>query len=244
MTSSESVNDRGAEIAANVSQVREEIATACADSGRSPEEITIVAVTKKFPASDIAHLAALGITDIGENREQEATPKSETVAADGVGVRWHFVGQLQRNKCNAVARFADVVQSVDRTPVVAALDRAATTQRDEPISVLLQLSLDGDPTRGGVVEADDEKLATDVMERKGLRLRGVMAVAPREWEPERAFAAVARRSQQLQKLTREADVISAGMSSDFATAISYGATVVRLGAKLLGPRADVGYPFR
>lgn len=244
MTEPELNDSRSAEIAANVSQAREEIATACMNSGRSPDEVTIVAITKKFPAADVCRLTEQGITDIGENREQEATPKSSEVKNKDIDVRWHFVGQLQRNKCKAVARFADVVQSVDRSPVVTALDRAVTSQQDDPISVLLQLSLDSDPTRGGVLAEDDEKLATDVLDCKGLRLRGVMAVGPLDWEPERAFAAVAQRSQRIRELARDADVISAGMSGDFATAISYGATVVRLGAKLLGPRADVGYPFR
>ncbi|MEU4793815.1 YggS family pyridoxal phosphate-dependent enzyme, partial [Micromonospora tulbaghiae] len=143
--------ERRAELAAGLARVRARIADACAAAGRPRDEVTLVAVTKTYPAADVVALAGLGVTDVGENRDQEAAPKAEAVADAGATPRWHFIGQLQRNKARSVVRYADVVQSVDSVRLAAALDAAAGAVRDRPLDVLVQVSIDGDPDRGGAL---------------------------------------------------------------------------------------------
>jgi len=235
--------DRRAELAAGLARVRTRIADACAAAGRDRGAVTLVAVTKTYPAGDVVALAGLGVTDVGENRDQEAAPKAAEVAAAGVTPRWHFIGQLQRNKARSVVRYADVVQSVDSGRLAAALDTAAAAAgRDRPLEVLVQVSIDGDPTRGGVLpdSADPDRgldpVAEAVAGAGALRLGGLMAVAPLGWEPERAFARLAAVAQRFRDRHPEATVLSAGMSGDLEAAIGYGATHVRVGSALLGMR--------
>jgi pyridoxal phosphate enzyme (YggS family) len=236
---------RRAELARRLSEVRERIAAACVDAGRDPEEITLIAVTKTYPAGDIRRLVDLGVHDIGENKDQEAAPKAAELAAAGAQVRWHFVGQLQRNKAKSVVRYADLVHSVDSLPLVAALDRAATSHRDRPLDVLIQVSLDGDLERGGaasgapVPERELERVAAAVTESAALRLRGVMTVAPLAWDARSAFDRLAEVAHALRREHPAATVISAGMSADLEAAVSAGATHVRIGAALLGKRASL-----
>jgi len=151
VTAAAADEQRGAELAEALAQLRARIAAACAAAGRDPGGLTLVAVTKTYPAADVVRLAGLGVRDIGENRDQEAVAKAAEVAAAGVGVRWHFVGQLQRNKCRSVVGYADVVHSVDRVRLAEALAAAARRHRERPLDVLVQVSLDGDPKRGGAV---------------------------------------------------------------------------------------------
>jgi pyridoxal phosphate enzyme (YggS family) len=238
------VPDRRTDLATRLAHVRTRIADACAAAGRDRAEVTLVAVTKTYPASDVAHLAALGVRDIGENRDQEAAPKAAEVAAAGVDVRWHFVGQLQRNKARSVVRYASLVHSVDSVRLAAALARAAARYRDQPLDVLVQVSLDGDPARGGAVPGgaavDPDRhldgVAAAIAEAAELRLRGVMAVAPLEWAPERAFELLASLAATLRGRYPTADLISAGMSADLEQAVAFGATHVRIGSALLGNR--------
>jgi len=253
---------RRLELAANLRDVRDRIAAACARSGRDPDGVTLVAVTKTWPAADVVRLAGLGVADIGENRDQEAAPKAAQVAAAGARVRWHFVGQLQRNKCRSVVTYADMVHSVDGVRLARALaeasrrhrnsapgdaaagDRAAGDQAagDRMLDVLVQVSIDGDPTRGGAVagstdpDRELEQVVAAVAEADVLRLRGVMAVAPLEWEPARAYELLAELAGRIRAQHPAADVISAGMSGDIEEAIDYGATHVRMGTALLGMR--------
>jgi pyridoxal phosphate enzyme (YggS family) len=235
---------RRAEIAGNLDRLRARIAAACAVAGRDPGEITLVAVTKTHPASDAAHLVALGVPDIGENRVQETLPKVAELRAAGVPVRWHHIGQLQRNKCRAVAGYAAMVQSVDRLPLVTALGRA----RDEArvalgvpvLDVLLQVSLDGDTSRGGALAADLPALADAVAAQPSLRLAGLMAVAPLAADPRDAFTALADIAYDLRRDHPGATVLSAGMSADLEPAIARGATHVRVGTALLGARPVLG----
>ncbi|MEJ3749844.1 YggS family pyridoxal phosphate-dependent enzyme, partial [Actinomycetes bacterium KLBMP 9797] len=142
---------RGGELADGLTRVRARIAAACADAGRDVREVTLIVVTKTYPASDVELLAELGVTDVGENRDQEAAPKAAAVAAAGARVRWHFVGQLQRNKCRSVVTYADAVHSVDGVRLAETLARAADRRRERALDVLVQLSIDGDPTRGGAL---------------------------------------------------------------------------------------------
>jgi len=234
--------DRRAELAAGLARVRARIADACAAAGRDRSEVTLVAVTKTYPAGDVVALAGLGVTDVGENRDQEAAPKAAEVAAAGVTPRWHFIGRLQRNKCRSVVRYADVVQSVDSVRLATALAAAAATGRQRPLDVLVQVSIDGAPGRGGALpgsadpDAGLDPVAEAVAGAEALRLGGLMAVAPLGWEPERAFARLAEVAQRFRDRYPEATALSAGMSGDLETAIEYGATHVRVGSALLGMR--------
>ncbi|WP_330465985.1 YggS family pyridoxal phosphate-dependent enzyme [Micromonospora zamorensis] len=233
--------DRHAEIAAGLAQVRSRIADACAQAGRDRADVTMIAVTKTYPASDVLALAGLGVTDMGENRDQEAAGKAAEVAAAGVRPRWHFIGQLQRNKARSVVRYADVVQSVDSVRLARALATAAA-DREVPLDVMVQVSIDGDAARGGALpgSADPgaglEPVAEAVADAPGLRLVGLMAVAPLGWEPDRAFAQLAEVAGVFRTVHPGATELSAGMSGDFDIAIRYGATHVRVGSALLGMR--------
>lgn len=234
--------DRRAEIAAGLGRVRSRIAEACAVAGRDDSEVTMIAVTKTYPAGDVVALAGLGVVDMGENRDQEASAKSAEVAAAGVTPRWHFIGQLQRNKARSVVRYADVVHSVDSVRLARALDAASAAARDRPLDVLVQVSIDGDAARGGALpgSADPaaglDAVAETVAGAEALRLAGLMAVAPLGWEPERAFARLAEVAAGFRTVHPGAAALSAGMSGDLEIAIRYGATHVRVGSALLGMR--------
>jgi pyridoxal phosphate enzyme (YggS family) len=227
------------ELAASLDEVRRRIARACTTVGRDPGSVTLVAVTKTYPASDVELLAGLGVTDVGENKDQEAAAKAAAVQS---ALRWHFVGQLQRNKAKSVVTYADVVESVDSTRLAGALSSAAVRLRERPLDVLVQVSIDGDPARGGAVadsaDADRDlwRVAAAVDEAEGLRLGGVMAVAPRGWEPARAFAELAELATRLRSEYPGATDMSAGMSGDLEDAVKHGATHVRIGTSLLGMR--------
>ena len=231
---------RLAELAANLAAVERRLAGACAAAGRHRTEVTLIAVTKTFPAEDVRRLAALGVSDVAENRDQEAKPKHDAAAVPGL--RWHFVGQLQRNKARSVVRYADVVHSVDRPELVTALASAAGRNRDRPLDVLLQVSLDpaalDQPAgqRGGVAPGELEALAASVAGEPALRLRGLMAVAPLGADPDRAFATLHDLAAVVRGSYPEASWISAGMSSDLESAIRHAATHVRVGTALLGSR--------
>ncbi|MBV9290940.1 MAG: YggS family pyridoxal phosphate-dependent enzyme [Frankiales bacterium] len=226
---------RRAELAANLDEVRRRIAVACAAAGRSADEVTLVAVTKTWPAADVRLLADLGVTDVGENRDQEARPKHDACA--DLALRWHFVGRLQRNKVRSVAGYADVIHSVDRPELVNSLAAAAGDGPERPI-VLVQVSLDLPPTegRGGAPPERVLALARRVSE-SGLRLGGLMAVAPMAEQPDAAFARLADIAAKLRADHPSATVLSAGMSGDLEAAIRHGATHVRIGTALLGRRA-------
>jgi hypothetical protein len=183
-------------------------------------------------------LASLGLGDFGENRAQEAVRKAAAVAAAGVQVRWHFVGRLQRNKCRAVAGFALLVHSVDRAELVAGL-AAGAVDAGRVLDVLLQVSLDGHPGRGGAPPGEIARLADDVAAAPSLRLCGVMAVAPLGVPPRPAFARLRTVAEALRRDHPDAVIISAGMSEDFAEAVAEGATHLRIGSALFGKRPAV-----
>ena len=227
---------REEEIAFGLRAVRARIESACAAVGRDPDLVTLVAVTKTFPASDIRVLADLGVTDIGENRDQEAATKHADCA--DLSLRWHFVGQLQRNKARSVAGYADVVHSMDRLSLVTALSTAAVEAGRE-LTALVQVNLDqgGDDGRGGVPPDLAADLADAVALASGLRLGGVMAVAPLGGDVDTAFARLARAGERIRDQHPEAIIVSAGMSGDLEQAIRHGATHVRIGTALLGHRA-------
>ena len=226
---------RADEVRDGLARVRSRIEAACAGVGRDPDEVTLVVVTKFFPASDVEVLADLGVTHIGENRHQEAVEKAAACAH--LGLTWHFVGGLQSNKAAAVAHYADVVESVDRAKLVRGLQRGAH-DRGRPVDVLLQVSLDPPDAggRSGADPADLDALAAAVAEAGALRLRGLMAVAPLGEDPEAAFGRLAAVRRDFVATHPDATVLSAGMSGDLEAAVAAGATHVRVGSAILGPR--------
>ena len=226
---------RRAEISAGLAAVRARIAAACQAAGRSPAAITLIAITKTRPASDIRLLSRLGVTDIGENRAQEAAAKAAECAALGLRLTWHFVGQLQVNKAASVVSYADVIHSVDRLRLASALgSRARAAGRR--VTCLVQASLDGDPSRGGAVADQVMTVADAITAQDGLILGGLMAVAPLGVPPVTAFAKLGELSAIMRSAYPGAAMISAGMSGDLEPAIEAGATHVRVGTALLGGR--------
>jgi PLP dependent protein len=256
---------RTAELASRLDKVRSRIGAACAAAGRDPSEVTLIAVTKTYPASDVLALAALGVTDFGENRDQEAAPKAAQVAgvlaasgtaaaagADateaagpgdaGTPVTWHFIGQLQSNKAHSVARYADVVHSVDRMRLVrhlgaAACDVAGRNAGGAALTCLVQVSLDADPDRGGVPAERLLEVARAIHAQPGLALGGLMAIAPLGADPATAFAPLRQLSARIRSVWDGAAVVSAGMSGDLEAAVAAGATHLRIGTALLGNRS-------
>ena len=235
---SASTDARSSQLAANLDVVRRRISAACDAAGRAPGEVSLVVVTKFFPASDVRILTDLGVTDVGENRHQEAEAKAAECA--DLGLRWHFIGGLQSNKAGAVASYADVVESVDRAKLVGPLSRGADV-RGHDVDVLLQVSLDppGAEHRSGVAPVDLADLALRVEEAGHLRLGGLMAVAPLGEDPDSAFGRLAAIHQGFLAEHPDATVLSAGMSGDLEAAIANGATHVRVGSAVLGPRPTV-----
>ncbi|MBQ9916236.1 YggS family pyridoxal phosphate-dependent enzyme [Microbacterium proteolyticum] len=219
-------------LADRLASVDARIVDAARDAGRDPAEITRIVVTKFHPASLITDLYALGVRDIGENRQQELTAKHRELGALE-GLRWHFIGQAQTNKARAVRAAADVVHSVDRPRIADALDAAGD---GAVLDVLLQVNLTDDPGRGGVVPAEAEALAAHVASLGTLRLRGVMAVAPLDEEPAPAFARLRACADEVRRVVPDATWISAGMTGDFPEAVAMGATHLRIGSAITGPR--------
>ena len=212
-----------------------------------------MAVTKTFPASDVALLAGLGLHDVGENRDQEAAAKAAACRELGVsGLRWHFVGQLQTNKARSVAGYADVVHSIDRVRLVNAMD-AAAARHERQIDCLVQIDLDPDSAPTGMASAPrparlvgESRRAAPTRSvprswpREQLRLAGLMAVAPLDGDPGEAFARLSDLRRELASSYPSLTVISAGMSDDLEAAVAHGATHLRVGRALLGSRPPLG----
>lgn len=236
-------DDRSTELAGNLAAVRERINRACDLVDRDPAGITLVVVSKTWPASDLARVADLGVRDFGENR----LPELQGKAADLVdrGLRWHFIGQIQSKKAAAIGRVAHAVHSVDRDKVVAPLARGAVEAGRE-VSAFVQVSLDGlDPVaghgaRGGADPQEVTTVGDAIAAAPGLRLAGVMTLPPPSVPPEVAFARLAQISEQLVAAHPGAGAISAGMSHDLEAAIAAGATHVRIGTSVFGERRKVG----
>ncbi len=233
---------RRAELVSALGAVRGRIAAACAAAGRDSSTVTLIAVTKTRPASDVAALARIGVLDVGESRDQEAAAKvgaTSELLAGSPRPRWHFVGRLQSRKCRSVTSYSDAVHSLDRTELVARLADGVSAAGRTPLDVFLQVSLDGDPDRGGAPADRLGDLAAAVVARPELRLRGVMAVPPMGADADREFARLAEISRALRKEHPSAESISAGMSDDLEAAVKHGSTHVRVGSALLGRRGPV-----
>ena len=219
-------------LADRLAAVDERIRDAARAAHRDVADITRIVVTKFHPAALVAELHALGVRDVGENRQQELTAKRTEL--DGIpDLTWHFIGQAQTNKARAVRAAADAVHSVDRARIADALDAADGAA---PLDVLLQVNLTDDTGRGGVTPEGVEELAAHVAGRPSLRLRGVMAVAPLDEEPARAFERLRACADAVRAVVPDARWISAGMTGDFPEAIAMGATHLRIGSAITGPR--------
>jgi pyridoxal phosphate enzyme (YggS family) len=244
-----SVDDhRPAELVAAVAAVRAHLADAATAANRDAWSVTLIAVTKTFPVSDIEILLGLGVADIAESKDQEARAKQAQLAASNrndprggggrgaLTARWHFVGRLQTNKCRSVARYAHCVHTVDRLPVADALADGVEAAGRPPLPVFAQVSLDEDPDRGGISIVRLPGLAERIAADERLRLLGVMAVPPLGQPPEQAYERLAEVSAHLRESHPDATAISAGMSGDYEVAVKFGATHVRIGSALLGRR--------
>jgi PLP dependent protein len=223
-------------LAERLEALRSSIADAAAEAGRNPAEIRLIAVTKFQPAAVVRELFELGVRDFGESRHQEARAKAAELAH--LDLTWHFVGQLQTKKARQVRAYADVIHSVDRVALVDALSDA--TNAADVRDCFVQLNLTDDPGRGGVTTEDLEPLVERVVAAPGIRLLGVMAVAPLGADPRRSFAAVRAASQRVAAIDPEAVWISAGMSGDYREAILEGATHLRIGTAITGNRPAAG----
>ncbi|MEU1461371.1 YggS family pyridoxal phosphate-dependent enzyme [Streptomyces sp. NPDC005727] len=239
------MTDRKTELAANLANVEQRITAACAAAGREREEVTLIVVTKTYPASDVRILSELGVRHVAENRDQDAAPKA--AACVDLPLKWHFVGQLQTNKVRSVVGYADFVQSIDRARLVTALSKEAGRAGRE-VGCLIQVALDagesGRGGRGGVAPDGIEELAGLVAGSPGLRLDGLMTVAPLTGEyagrEQASFERLMDLSTDLRRAHPAATMVSAGMSADLEQAVAAGATHVRVGTAVLGVRPRLG----
>ncbi|MEU1825794.1 MULTISPECIES: YggS family pyridoxal phosphate-dependent enzyme [Streptomyces] len=241
------MTDRKDQLAHNLARVEERISTACASAGRPREEVTLIVVTKTYPASDVRLLAELGVRHVGENRDQDAAPKA--AECSDLPLTWHFVGQLQTNKVRSVVNYAGLVHSIDRDRLVTSLSQAAVrTGRETELDCLIQVALDAESgergARGGVAPDGVAALADEIAAAEGLRPAGLMTVAPLSGpfagRPRAAFERLMEISTHLRAAHPTANMVSAGMSADLEDAVAAGATHVRVGSAVLGVRPRLG----
>ena len=219
------------QILSNLESVKEKISAAAQAAGRSPSEITLIAVTKTFPVSDLEILYELGVRNFGENRDQEAAPKVSALPAD---ITWHFQGGIQSNKLKSISNWASVIHSVDKFKYAQMISQFSVGKIKE---IFIQVSLDSLPqSREGVDPADLMQLAEQIMSLPNLQVKGLMAVAPLDQPTEQAFVRLQQIQQKFIQLYPAASSLSSGMSGDYELAISLGATHVRIGSSILGSR--------
>ena len=219
------------QILSNLKSVKEKISAAAQAAGRSPSEITLIAVTKTFPVSDLEILYELGVRNFGENRDQEAAPKAGVLPAD---ITWHFQGGIQSNKLKSISNWASVIHSVDKFKYAQMISQFSVGKTKE---IFIQVSLDTIPqSREGVDPADLMQLAEQIMSLPNLEVKGLMAVAPLDQPTEQAFVRLQQIQQKFIQLYPAASSLSSGMSGDYELAISLGATHVRIGSSILGSR--------
>ncbi|WP_113964103.1 YggS family pyridoxal phosphate-dependent enzyme [Mycobacterium shimoidei] len=240
--------NRESELVNALTALRTRLAAAAEAAGRNVAEIELLPITKFFPATDVAILSQLGCQAFGESREQEASAKVDELARllgpAAAAVRWHMVGQIQRNKVRSLARWAHTVHSVSSSRVVSALDRAVAAalregRRQRPLQIYVQISLDGDVSRGGVdisQPAEVDKICAEVEAAESLQLIGLMGIPPLDADPEAAFARLQTEHARVLRAHPNATGLSAGMSNDLESAVKHGSTCVRVGTALLGRR--------
>ena len=222
------------QILSNLESVKEKISAAAQEAGRAPSEITLIAVTKTFPVSDLEILYELGVRNFGENRDQEAAPKVSALPAD---ITWHFQGGIQSNKLKSISMWASVIHSVDKFKYAQMISQFSVGKTKE---IFIQVSLDTLPqSREGVDPADLMQLAEQIMSLPNLEVKGLMAVAPLDQPTEQAFVRLQQIQQKFIQLYPAASSLSSGMSGDYELAISLGATHVRIGSSILGNRSPI-----
>jgi pyridoxal phosphate enzyme (YggS family) len=233
------MSNRLSEIQRNLEVIQSRIKNACSAAGRNVSEITLIAVTKTYPASDVDLLKQLGIENVGENRDQEASSKKSGVKNQ---FKWHFIGQLQSNKAKSVVNYADLIHSVDRWSLAKEIQKSAQgIDKVQPVLIQVDLDQSGpDPTRGGIWPAELNELVASINQASHLELKGLMSVAPLGEKPELAFARLKDIRVGFLKENPEAQILSAGMSDDLEAAILHGATHLRIGSALLGDRPKIG----
>ena len=221
-----------------LSSVRERIEDAAGRSGRRSDEITLVAVSKTFPVSAIVEAAEAGVTDFGENKAQEFAEKADALSGLEM-VRWHFVGHLQRNKAKLVVGRAILFHGLDSARLARAI-RLAAERCDTCLDCLIQINISDEESKFGIKSADLPRLAGELSEVKGLRVRGLMTLASPNPDPNvvrREFRLMRRLRDSLSSYGLEdAGILSMGMSGDFEIAIEEGATLIRVGSAIFGPR--------
>jgi pyridoxal phosphate enzyme (YggS family) len=233
------MSNRLSEIQSNLEIIQTRISKACSAAGRDISEITLIAVTKTYPASDVDLLKQLGIENVGENRDQEASSKQAEVKNE---FKWHFIGQLQSNKAKSVVNYADLIHSVDRWSLAKEMQKSAQgINKVQPVLIQVDLDQSGpDPTRGGIWPAELSELAAAISQASHLELKGLMSVAPLGEKPELAFARLKDIRASFLTEHPQAQILSAGMSDDLEAAILHGATHLRIGSALLGERPKIG----
>jgi len=210
--------DRKAQLAENLAAVKATI----------PNDVHLIVVTKTFPLSDAQLLHELGVSEFGENRDQEGKAKAPFVPG-----KWHFQGQLQSNKLKSIANWADVIQTIDSLRYVELLSKAS----EKNLEVFIQVSLDGEEHRGGALPDQLNQIADSILASSNLKLQGLMAVAPLGEQPDSAFERLAKIHQNFVTAYPNAPFLSSGMSSDYLSAIAHGATHIRVGSSILGSRS-------
>jgi PLP dependent protein len=242
--------ERESELADALTALRSRLAAAAEEAGREVDEIQLLPITKFFPATDVAILSSLGCAAFGESREQEAATKVGEVArllggsSGSPRLHWHMVGQIQRNKARSLANWAHTAHSISSTRVVRALDHAVAAalsdgRRENPLQVYVQISLDGDVSRGGVDVAEPgavDEICAQVEAAESLELVGLMGIPPLDWDPDTAFARLESEHHRVRRAHPDAAGLSAGMSNDLESAVKHGSTCVRVGTALLGRR--------
>ena len=233
------MSNRLSDIQGNLEVIQSRIKNACSAAGRDTSEITLIAVTKTYPASDVDLLNQLGIENVGENRDQEASSKKSEVKNQ---FKWHFIGQLQSNKAKSVVNYADLIHSVDRWSLAKEIQKSAQgINKVQPVLIQVDLDQSGpDSTRGGIWPAELNELVASINQASHLELKGLMSVAPLGEKPELAFARLKDIRVGFLKENPEAQILSAGMSDDLEAAILHGATHLRIGSALLGERPKIG----
>jgi PLP dependent protein len=252
MPAPDSGSDRESELTHALASVRSRLAAAAEAAGRNVGEIEVLPITKYFPATDVVTLSRLGCRAVGESRDQEATAKVAEVTrllaasarTDVRNPRWHMVGHIQRNKARSVARWAHTAHSVDSAHLVTALDKGVAAalsdgRRTDPMRIYVQVSLDGDESRGGVDISRPgavDQVCAQVEESKNLDLVGLMGIPPLDSDPDEAFDRLRSEHRRVLESHGNAVGLSAGMSNDFEIAVKHGSTCVRVGTALMGPR--------
>jgi len=217
------------ELAARWAATRAAVDQACRAAGRAPSEVTLVAVSKLHPASAIDEVVGAGATDVGENYVQELLGKQASVTT---APRWHFIGRLQRNKARQIAGKVALIHAVDSLELAVELDQRATARQ----AILLAVNVADETTKSGIALADAPALVDAVAALPNLRLDGFMTLPPPDDDPTPHFAALRALRDRLATPARPLPHLSMGMSSDFASAIACGATLVRIGTAIFGTR--------